>query len=330
MNIKLLSGGSTGKKGFCGGGGVPSSLTLFPWIKASDDNQRAYNKVCMSSSGQYQVINLANGFVYYSADYGNTWAQSGGAPAQIWTDICCSASGQIVYIMGGNPANGVYKSIDYGANFVLSINPGALANWTGIGCSGDGKYVIACNGGALAYLNWLSTDYGVTFNQFGPGAAAGASHAALSSDGQYQYVFKLGVVYKSSDYGVTWDAGTLLQAGTSNAIATDDTGKYILTYTGNLDVFRSDDFGVSYINVGFRLLNTGCCAMSRNGRIQVFSAQDINHGYLFISENYGQCFRAVGPPQNTWGLAVSDTGLYITRSTQASGIGWGYIYRKGY
>ena len=327
MMSKLLSGGGGSRKGFLTGGSGFTELTSIKWKKSSDNTQRLYNKCCMSSGGRYQVINMSNGLVYFSADYGNTWAQSVGAPAQLWTDICCSFSGQYVYICGGNPAPGIYASTDYGANFALIYAP--VANMTGVGCSGNGRYVIACHGNATAFLNYLSTDFGATFNNFGPASAAGASHAALSGDGEYQYVFKLGLVYKSSNFGAAWDAGTLLQAGTSNAIATNETGRYVLTYTGNLDIFRSSDYGVSYVNVGYRLVNTGCCAMSRSGKIQIFSAVDTNNGYLFVSEDYGTTWRAIGPPQNTPGVAVSNDGRYITRATATNGIGYGYIYLKG-
>jgi hypothetical protein len=279
----------------------------------------------MSASGQYQYVNLsAGGIIYYSHDFGVTWNASIGSPSGIWYDVCCDSTGAIVY---ANAPGGIYKSTDFGVNFAL-IFVGGIANWNGVGCSGDGKYVIACHGNATAYLNWLSGDYGATFAQFGPAVAAGESHAALSYDGKYQYVLKLGLVYKSSDYGVTWDAGTLLQAGNANAICTDDSGKYVLEYTGNLDIFTSNDFGVTYRNNGFRLNNSGCCAMSRNGKIQVFTGYDTNNGYVFLSDDYGRSFRAMAPPQITRGIAVSQDGKYITKATQTTSIGGGYIYLK--
>lgn len=332
--IKLLSGGAAGSRGFCGGAGAAAtpSIDNIKWIKSSDNNVRAYSDVCMSSSGQYQYVILSNGFIFRSLDFGNTWAQCAGAPSTLWTDIACSYSGQYVYAVAASAGTtGVYKSVDYGANFALVvIGGGAITNWQGCACSGDGQYVIAVPGIAtVGYLCYLSTDFGAIYGQAGPGVGAGAGKAALSNDGRYQYVLKLATIYKSVNYGVNWDAGTVVGTGTApNNVRTDQTGAYVLSINGNDNFYTSSDYGVSYINQGFRMNNTSRAAMSKDGSVQVVSATDVNNGYLFISTNYGQSWRAQGPPQNTWGIACSELGRYITRTTQSAGIGWGYIYRK--
>lgn len=77
MNIKLLSGGGSGRRGYgsSGGGGasaiVPDNIS---WMPREVTVTRNYKRCAISRSGQYQVVAVKSAGLFYSHDYGLTWA----------------------------------------------------------------------------------------------------------------------------------------------------------------------------------------------------------------------------------------------------------------
>jgi len=135
--------------------------------------------------------------------------------------------------------------------------------------SNDGKYVaVVCGSNNKLYI---SNDYGLTYRSvFVAAAIYLIKRVAISGTGQYIYctVQQSGqpsVIVRSTDYGVNWNA----TGGTGNAyssITTNRTGQYVIVGSMNSgevltepylnQVWRSSDYGVSFVRVEFSL-NSG-------------------------------------------------------------------------
>jgi hypothetical protein len=120
------------------------------WIEDINSGINNWNGITSNSTGQYIVAYTDNN-IYYSIDNGTNWNISTGNPTLNITSICSSDDGSIVYISIGTSASlsptnisgSIWKSIDYGATFIITSSP--IIEWTCIRCSFDGKIIIGCN-----------------------------------------------------------------------------------------------------------------------------------------------------------------------------------------
>jgi hypothetical protein len=329
--IKLLSGGgSGGRKGYTLSS-APSVFDIY-WKRVGPVANIDYTKLAMSRDGRYQVVCVNAAGLYYSSDYGVTWVASVG-PAATWTEICCSDNGQ--YFFACSQGGGFYKSTDYGVNFVLAY-AGPYVDFRGIACSSTGQYVVATLG--PAYPNQLlSINYGVTFNTFAVSSGGFVTHPAVSATGQYMYVCRNGTLLKSVDYGVTWDAGTLIEAGNIDRVRCDGSGARLLFCIQGKALWYSNNFGVNFDKHGWYCVPGGGAvpggdlAISRDGKYQGLSCaiDGYSTSFLFLSNNYGSIWKAVSPVQGTIGFDFSNDFKYLTRATRSTGYaGGGYLYRK--
>ena len=118
--------------------------------------QANYNKVAISSSGQYQAVTINIGKIYISSDFGNTWIASNSKSAA-WSGITMSSDGKFLAacISNGN----IYFSNNWGMDWYISNAPSGY--WNCITMSSNGRYITACKS------NYSSTsDY--IFNSITP------------------------------------------------------------------------------------------------------------------------------------------------------------------
>ena len=222
--IKLLSGGAGGRGRSFAGLFAADNLNIL-WKKADNDTARAYGKLAMSRSGQYQCCCLTSGTIYYSSDYGVLWAASD-APVHTWTEICCNTAGTIFYACANT--GGIFKSINSGVNWLLAY-AGPVVDWRGVACSSSGQYVLATAGPAYAN-QWVSSNYGAAFAAVGPASGGFVTHPAVAGSGQIMYICRGGTNYKSVDFGATWDAGILIEAAGCDRVRCDSSGNRLLFY----------------------------------------------------------------------------------------------------
>ncbi len=92
-------------------------------------------------------------------------------------------------------------------------------------------------------LAYYSNDYGVTWKNATVVPSEWVS-CALSSSGQYMYVAsRTGVVYTSTNFGVTWSHIVTAPVWTYKAIASDSTGQYLTLVALSGPILRSIDYG---------------------------------------------------------------------------------------
>ena len=243
------------------------------------------NAVSMNrGSGQYQMvatgsdgrnIGFLQGSLYRSIDYGATWQASSTNTLYYWQRIAMSDTGQ--YMIASSLNGPLFLSTNYGASYTdvtTRIRGNATEYFEGTGMSGNGQYIIVCYElGNSQYSTKISNNYGA------PGSwsvISGISYAgapiyqngdsiqgvAISNDGQYIYLSYTddfsGAVYKSSNYGATWQ---IVYPGTqyvrdiscssdgSTVVVTGATSGYGGGYLSRGWIFKSTNYGASYTSI---------------------------------------------------------------------------------
>ena len=242
--------------------------------------------------------------------------------AGLW--VAVGRGGLIAKSTDGNvwtPAasKGGITSIGYGAayNYTYTLRLTQLSstisqsNYGQPAISNSGKYILISitSGPSKAYV---SNNYGFTFTEIA--TLGGFSNrtiqaSAMSGTGQYMVVvFKYGNMFRSGDYGVSWQEVTNLstQLYIWGSVALSNDGKYCLAsanYNQYLSSYSSNNFFISSDfntatptfteNSIYVLQKTtpSSNAISNNGQYMI----QINHhendvNFLSISSNYGSTF----------------------------------------
>jgi hypothetical protein len=99
-----------------------------------------WNDIAMSDGGN-TLMACAQGKIYVSVS-GGSWNQRApaGTSNMDFYSMCCNALGSIIYTTVRSSTGRIYKSTDYGLNWVPR---GASRGWRGIACDAEGKIVIA-------------------------------------------------------------------------------------------------------------------------------------------------------------------------------------------
>jgi hypothetical protein len=105
----------------------------------------------MSATGQHQSACVANGQIFCSTDFGNTWTPR--AIVRNWTSISISASGlhQIAVVSDNISTGGMYASSDYGNTWSQVYSANYL--WKSVSVSSSGQYISACGDNSVYISN---------------------------------------------------------------------------------------------------------------------------------------------------------------------------------
>ena len=202
----------------------------------------------------------------------------------------------------------------------LTVSTAATSeSWRGVAVSASGQYMLAATSTNL----YSSSNFGFTWTQVATTEAW--RNVAMSASGKIQYAtIDNGIIYGSSDYGVTWtgfSTYSLLWRG----ITTSASGQYITCVeVTDSQIWTSIDFGNSFQNNNPLLTGVwSSVQMSASGQIQTAT---INGGLVYGSTNYGQAWASVGLPSDSYtGVAMSASGQYQTVTSVTTGSGSGSI-----
>ncbi|GAK95577.1 hypothetical protein JCM19294_2359 [Nonlabens tegetincola] len=189
------------------------------------------------------IIIASGGFIFYTNDAGLTWNQSTSGTNERLNDLVFHNN---TYYVVGNDGNilssndqGLSWSLqDIGRDDLLSIDASAT------------KLYIGLEGAVLESID--GTTWNSHLNDFIPSSLEQASFGnnatglvvGLGNNGSA--VFR-DVMYRTTDYGVTWDRKTV--SGGYHAVHLKPNGE-ALTTRGNISrVSYSDDFGDTWINI---------------------------------------------------------------------------------
>ena len=238
-------------------------------------------------SGQYQMVatgagssgfglGFLQGSLYRSIDYGATWQASSTNTLYYWDRIAMSDTGQ--YMIAASLNGPLFLSSNYGASYTditSRIRGNATEYFEGVGMSGDGKYIVVCyeqpNG--VGFTTRISDNYGALGSWADiPGISyvpspylirgESVQGVAISNDGQYIYLSYTatfnGIVYKSSNYGATWQTigvGTQYvrdiscSSDGSTVVVTGSTSGYGGGYLSRGWMFKSTNYGASFTSI---------------------------------------------------------------------------------
>jgi hypothetical protein len=300
---------------------IPSGLTLATF---------------MSSTGQYMIAGSqsnASGGLYWSTNYGASWAQYNIATFSTnvwWNGSAFSSNGQYMLVCGvSGTGAGVYLSSNFGQSFSLisnSLLPTANSFY-GCSMSSNGQYMIA--GTSVTFGLYLSTNYGVGWSLItgtNLPTNVGCLTPTMSSDGKYMLFAPFttaGLVYVSSNFGVAWTAVPAVNGLPSSAIywqtAMSSSGQYMIVGSGGNGTsstgyaYLSTNFGLNWTTISVAVSTSigseYTCAISGTGEYMFLT----NNSGCFYSNNYGSTWSNLSylPSGGYRFASMSSNGQYI-------------------
>jgi hypothetical protein len=245
-----------------------------------------------------------------------SWSQR--ATKQIWSSICMSNDGSIVFasVYGGN-GGGIYKSIDSGETFVKTDLNVQYNFWNSVACSSTGEYVYACVSptGSNNYGLWCSVNYGETWNiQYFLNIQCNA--VSCSSDGSIVTVLTNTTVYIFKNYGdeltIVYPAGSGINKNWLS-VSMNSSGSTILIGTFGGNVYISNDTGSNWVSknpFNTNLIWNGV-AVNSSGDILIIAPFNNN---ICISTDSGKNFTKLSLINNFKGIGCDSTGNFIVAS----------------
>jgi photosystem II stability/assembly factor-like uncharacterized protein len=272
--------------------------------------------IAMSTSGKYQTIIENGGYIYYSSDYGVTWARADTGILS-WTGIAIATStdGTLQFVV---TTTRLYKSTDYGKNWIeVSAFPESGSSMK-IAISHNGQYQTVLGLNSFIY-------YSATFGVYWTSTSAKQnwSGIAMSSDANYQIALNQtdNKIYRSTNKGMTWSAtqGITQPSIVQNwrAIAMSSTGQYQTVIgsntVGNAYFFYSNNYGQTWNSSSVAIFGSNNkLSMSSNGQIQINYDTYAN---IYTSIDYGvnwSLYKAISILQPNGVCVISSTGTNIT------------------
>jgi len=315
------------------------------WTLKTTTNQLQLASISMSNDGKYIITGSTdanNNTLYISSDYGDNFTtktiNSPGETPIYWNSVSLSHNGNYILAAGFN----IYYSTDNGVTF--SFN-GLTTNYgyQSVSISSGGKYAIACTLSNIYY----SSNYGVTWTASTinntsytvntityTAPVTNWKSVSISSSGKYGVAcVQGGLLYYSSNFGVTWNKSTrLVDAPTINftrvengvnidgawrqwySISISGNGQYALACDYNSSImYKSLNYGVDWVSVSSgKYYNS--VTLSRTGQYAIVSA---NNNQLYYSNDYGDTWTAQTDTTNRlWNsVAISGNGQYAAACT---------------
>jgi len=281
-------------------------------------NKKLASKLCILAMFITTLIPTNASAYGQKWDYGRDWTLlNGSGYSNNSYAVATSDDGKIIYSIS---SLSVYFSDDSGATWTQR-NSGITGNsfWD-VATNADGSIVTAVqNGGNI----WVSRNFGVTWEQrtnvITPNGSGlgGWLNVAMSDSGQYIVTTRNGLLYRSSDFGVTFTQRTIDSRIPGNSdqipvIAISGDGQRIIVPTSQYKtIYISSNFGTSFFAVSaLPDLSWASAGISGDGNTMVAAAQGDN---IWVSHDAGSTWSEsvidVSAPNKSWGrITVSYDG----------------------
>lgn len=249
--------------------------------------------VDMSSTGQYAVAVTCPGTIYYTLDYGSSWAEAEVAAEsdQCWSAVSLSSTGQ--YQLATEDSGYIYMTSEYGEIWVPS-NDAPSDAWTSVASSSTGQYTIATVSDGPVYLGTIAIPSDTSSPTSKP--------TVITSD------------------AYTWEV-VISEDLTWSAVASDTTGQYLVACAAYDGIYLTTDGGLSWtassvtVTTDFYWVSV---ASSSDGSIVAASALD--DGYVIVSSDYGSTWNQNSGEGEWISVAISGSGSLIAAAEYYGGI----------
>lgn len=331
---------------------VPTSVSQYPPFVNKSQNQLVVKDNIALYGGATLVPNYGISFtgVYY---YDLTYQ----VPVGLWSLPASSTQTSQYYSEFGSLSSPyLYIEVDGTStspsgffSVTLSVNGNVVSDGTFFNVSGpqytlvylNNEIIYAPNNIELTIIDGQATPINVNFQDQNGGLPILAVSASRGS-GQYQMVatgsagfglgFLQGSLYRSIDYGATWQASSTNTLYYWQRIAMSDTGQYMIASSLNGPLFLSSNYGASYDDITLRINahtteyfeGTG---MSGDGKYIIVCYEEPG-GMTFstkISNNYGANGSWSYVPglsvaaKSIQGVAISNDGQFMYLSYTSAG-----------
>ena len=317
------------------------------WRQLDGFSMMSSATICTSNIGQYILIESGTngtGQLSLSNNYGSTFSYfSPSNLYQNWSDYVCSANGQYqtAVIDGGfvittpyagifpdnsfNSGN-VYISNDFGATFRPSVvRANTPMAWTAMSLSANGQYQTGTVNGSV--LNnggiYVSSNYGVTWTQIVPVGTNTSTtwvEISMSATGQFQTaVISGGFLYRSTDFGITWNPVTSIGSKSWSFVSVSSTGQYQTALVNGENIYTSTNYGASWsANTSAGAKSWISCSMTANAQYQMaveglvlVNGIPSTGGQVWYSNNYGVTWNSSGlTPAPYIGVTTNGNGQF--------------------
>jgi fibronectin type 3 domain-containing protein len=283
-------------------------------IDSSADGRIVYLTAAQSTASTF-------GFLYSSADSGNTWTARTAAGNRNWIDVLCSATGSTVLGAVGGQADGyTFTSYDAGSSWQSG---NTSVDWVRLA----GSDTLATVVGVTSSLIYRSSDAGMTWTT--TDIPRPWKDCACSSDGSRMYAVADGhAIQKSVDAGLTWSS--VASTDEWRAIDCSAQGNIVVAAAENSYLAVSMDYGSNWFsratNFGQRRWNRAAC--SADGRRMAAYSIDIpNTVEMYTSDDFGTTWMlkstfavfSNGMDIRT-DLSIADQQIYGIASADAAGV----------
>jgi photosystem II stability/assembly factor-like uncharacterized protein len=258
-------------------------------------------------------------------------------------------TGKVMFSFGNFDASTIFVTTDGGSNWAQSPIPA----WTGktllelYGANPNSVYATAADSTSGAGAVYKSTDFGTSWSAL---ISYGVNGSLYQVQGWYSHfvavhptdslqVVHAGVPpYKSTDGGSTF-FGASGGYSDNHGFAHHPFNPNILYVVNDDGVYRSDNFGASYVNIGFGMqcgqFYNGFSCSSSDSLIALGQSQDHIPGYIYQGGSVWQNsavdevgFTSINPTNDNIMWAISRYGESVYRSTNR-GASFNYVFGTG-
>lgn len=226
--------------------------------------------VAVSGDGKYMLFTCFDntykgGYVGLSSNYGENFSQIGNDWGDYISENVNKSDESIRYAyLGSGPSGFGLESGGTSGYYFVPPLPG----YSGVGISGNGKYMYVAVSNVLAGDYFRSDDYGLTWNFYNGSYAI--EEIRLSEDGKYVLLGTTSSpfsIYLSSNYGLTFSNVVIPSLVMPSGFTMSSRGKTIIISDGTGgSIYMSDNYGASWDSLrGFDSMTKNGVAMTSNG-----------------------------------------------------------------
>ena len=312
---KIIAAFSSWQFGFSTNGGATWTTNNQPVY----DSNVEFRTIALSADGT-EIVCVAGPACWVSTDLGNTWSSNNVPGVTFLASVAMSADGsKLVVVAGqgnqpGKPNPGpICISTNRGTTWTQTMAP--TNNWVSVASSADGSKLVAAveNQSGSTYVPYgdfiyISTNSGASWilseaptNIPWGAVASSADGSKVVAGSQMAFVgsgptgYTNGLVYTSTDFGMTWVSNNVPQAQWYGvASSSDGTHLAAVGSMGTIVIYSSTNAGTTWVsnNVPNQLWND---VVSTADGIKLLAASEASQSYS--APGYIYTFQTTPTPQ---------------------------------